>query len=361
MTNPDNARTLTDERTVLEAETNLARDEQKLWQRLEQALSDAHERRAEQLSGRLASLEQLPDAPAAELTRAKALVEAGRAVDPVPAQAERAAAVSARRGALQARELAAKALTAALAQVESARAARGRDLDALEGVLQRIEAGAREAESKRLAAREAERQREEAARKEAARLAAEEAARVEKARKAVPVDDPMTTVPGVPAFSPDTAKTSPAMPAMAPATQPAMRAVTAPSPTVSVSPAAGGRKTSRRRRVRHAPPPRKLQVEVAEYGDDTFYTGWNRSISDGGLFVVSLETLPPGHELDVEIHLQGKTIKSRGQVAFNRQDNMANPECQSGAGIKLLNLSKDNASVIESFFAERPPMFFVQP
>jgi hypothetical protein len=108
-----------------------------------------------------------------------------------------------------------------------------------------------------------------------------------------------------------------------------------------------------------APPPRRIDVEVAVYGDNNFYTGFENRISSGGVFVSSLETLPPGHELDVELDLEGKKIKSRGKVEFVRIDNAASPENGPGAGLKLLNLSGDSAAAIEAFFQKRPPLFVV--
>jgi hypothetical protein len=100
-------------------------------------------------------------------------------------------------------------------------------------------------------------------------------------------------------------------------------------------------------------------VEVATYGPATFYTGFDSTIASGGLFVESLETLPKGHELDVEIHLEGRTISARARVEWQRLDNMANPECTSGAGLKLLNLNREGASAIESFFQQRAPLFYL--
>lgn len=373
MTHPDNARLLADEHSLLEAETSLAREEQRLWQRLEASVSGTDAPRRDALAARLSRLEKLPDASPAEVARARSLVQAAPAA-PTPATGERAGAVQARRAALQSREAALKALTASVTQLEAARAAHARQLDEAEALLTGIEESARRAEADRKA-QEAARRAAQVAADKAARQAAEEAARTKTAPE-LPAVDPLTTVPGAPAF--DAMKTTPGMPALeltqssSPALSvPPPRPAAAPAPTaampVAVSTAtpapakAVKRKSSRRRRVRLAPPPKKLDVEVATYGEDTFYTGWNGSISDGGLFVVSLETLPPGHELDVELVVEGKTIKSRGRVEFNRRDNLANPECQSGAGIKLLNLSRDHAATIESFFEQRPPLFFVQP
>ncbi len=130
------------------------------------------------------------------------------------------------------------------------------------------------------------------------------------------------------------------------------------APVGSTSTSSGLKKVSRRRRVRVAPPPKKIDVEVAEYGENNFYTGFDPRIASGGLFVATLETLPAGYELDVEIDLAGKPIKTRARVEFTRADNPANPECVQGAGMKLLNLTGDSVAAIESFFGKRTPMFY---
>lgn len=416
MTTPDNARLLANERAASESEEAIAREEQALWPTLEAALADDSSPRAEALVSRLSLLANSADAPASLVSRAQALATKPQAIGSVPAATERETALAARQAALRARQAALQSMARGVAELEGERASRVRELDELDSLLERIETETRQAESARAAAQEAaarlaaEQAAEEAARKKAreqaaieARVAAERA-QTQATSPSVPVFDPNMTAPEVPMFpATDEAKTVIEMPALSVASVPApgstpepTRAPTPiahpasplPAATASFSPAsfppaaaatvlpdsppaqapsasqqppaAGRRRVSRRRRVKLAPPPRKLHVEVAEHGDDTFYTGWNESIADGGLFVVSLETLPPGHELDVEIEVAGKTIKSRGQVQFVRKDNISNPDCLSGAGIKLLDLSADNTSTIESFFAKRAPMFFVQ-
>lgn len=353
MTN--NARPLTDERLLLDAETKLGADERKAWERLERAFVDVNAARGNELASRLAKVAALPDAPAALVTQAR---EYSIPVVPenMPGQTERDLALTARRGALQARELAVRAIERDVVALEDAHARRAKALDELRGLVDGIEKAANQAA---LARAEAERE-------EARRKAEEEARKVVEPTPtipAMPAFDPGATIPGVPAFSGvEEATTDPEMPAISvPAkTMPFVQASNASAPATISSPPASRRRAGRKKKVRLAPPPKRLEVEVAEYGDDTFYTGWNRTISDGGLFVVSLETLPPGHELDVEINLDGRTIRSRGRVQFNRRVNPTNPDCESGAGIKLLNLTRENTQAIESFFSERAPLFFVE-
>ena len=70
---------------------------------------------------------------------------------------------------------------------------------------------------------------------------------------------------------------------------------------------------SKRRRVKLAPPPKKLDLDVAVYGDNNFFAGFDNKIATGGLFVSSLETLPVGHELELDVNLEGAHIKVKGK------------------------------------------------
>lgn len=330
MSKAENLKLLTDERALLEAEAALAREEHALWTRLQTLLADDAERRAHELGARLTALESQPGAPASELLRARTLLREALA-EPGPVAAnERATALAARRGALQSRELAARAFATGLAQYEALRARRAQVIEAAEAAAQGAELALRQA------ALERQRQADQAAR--AAQAA--EAARLEAERQAArAIPTPAPTQPAVTTVAP----TPPVQPAVAAAKTPAK------APVV--------RRVSRRRRVKLPPPPGRLEVEVATYGENNFYTGFERKISEGGLFVATLENLPAGHELEVEIDLAGAPIKTRARVEFVRTTNLSNDECTPGAGLRLLELSGAQASAIEAFFARRPPMF----
>lgn len=127
---------------------------------------------------------------------------------------------------------------------------------------------------------------------------------------------------------------------------------------VAVAAVAPQRKVSRRRKVKLAPPPKTMVVDVGTWGENNFYAGFDLNIDNGGIFIASLETLPVGHEFDLEIQIEGKKIKARAHVEWIRLDNLANPECTQGAGLKLLNLPADAKTVIHGFFARRAPTFF---
>lgn len=385
MVNPENTRLIADERAALEAETVLAREEQKLWQRLEATLADALDKRTQGLAGRIAQLEQA-GAANPDLQKAKAITQAGAGPDPVVAQGERAAALSARKGALQAREAAVKALQGAVGALEGLKAGRAKELDQAEQLLGQFESSQKKAaEQKKKDEAEAAKKAQEAAKKadddrRAAEKAAAKAAAAFEETKTVPEMAPIAipasaqktdqakvelkTEPGFRVDAVDLTKTDPGVPPVKAAgkSEPSKAPVgTAPSLAkvpATATPADGVKKVSKRRRVKLAPPPKRLEVDVAVYGENNFYTGFDQTISTGGLFVQSLETLPAGHELEIEIHLEERRIATRGRVEWTRVDNLANPECTQGAGVKLLNLTRDNATVIESFFQKRQPLFY---
>lgn len=362
MLNPENQRLLAEERAAFEAETALSREEQKLSQRLDQLASDALDKRAQALASRVAALASNPLANAAELAKAKAAA-AAPGPDPVLSAAERSAALAARRGALQSRELAARALTQSLVALETARAARTRELDQAEAIVAAVDSSAKQAfEERRKAEEAAAAKAADEARKEAERAAA-------KAKAAAAADDMSKTQPAYKVEVPAD-KTAPGIPLAAlhgDAKTPLVVAPVKGRPMTTaqikayvestIDPAQ--KRVPRRRRVKLAPPPAKLEFEVANYGENNFYAGFDNKIASGGVFVSSLETLPAGHELELEIDLAGQRIKTRGRVEFVRHDNYANPECSPGAGFKLVGLTPVHAKAIESFFSVRPPMFYV--
>jgi hypothetical protein len=131
-------------------------------------------------------------------------------------------------------------------------------------------------------------------------------------------------------------------------------------PTIAApaaAPAPAAPKQRRRRKVKLAPPPKSLSCEVGVAGHNTVYTGFEGTIDSGGLFVVTLETLPVGHELELEFSINGKPFRSRARVEFVRVDNYANPECVAGAGFKLLSLTPDARAALDALGASRAPMF----
>jgi len=348
MSNAENARLTADERALADAEGQIAREEAEAARRLDQYSPAADVARGKTLAARIDALVQAGAvAPDLETARGIALTS----FDGPVAVPERTQALNARRAALAARQAALQGVVHRIAEVENHRAS----LDAVEHFVQSFEAALKEAH-------EQARQAEAATRATAA---------------APPPPAPVAAVPAKPAAPAPSVAPPPSAPAKveakAPVATPAAKtpepkaaAPKAPEPKAAPAKAASGpekppaKHVSRRRKVKLPPPPKKMQVEVAEYGDNNFFAGFDNRIATGGLFISSLENLPPNHEFDLEIELSGKKLATRARVEFSRADNPASPECSPGAGVKLLNLSNDQAAVIEAFFAKRQPMFHGQ-
>jgi Tfp pilus assembly protein PilZ len=104
-----------------------------------------------------------------------------------------------------------------------------------------------------------------------------------------------------------------------------------------------------------------MAVEVAAWGENTFFSGFDGTLASGGLFVATLETLPVGHTLDLTLQLEGRTMRCRGRVAFQRIDSLVNPQCSPGAGLFLAGLGAEDMRAVEAFLQKRAPMFWVAP
>lgn len=128
--------------------------------------------------------------------------------------------------------------------------------------------------------------------------------------------------------------------------------------TPNIPPPPAAKRRSRRRKVRLAPPPQRLEVEVSAFGETNFFTGFDGKLKSGGLFVETFHNLPKGHELDLILKVKGREFSLRGRVLFVRSVNFSNPDSTPGAGLELLGLAKEGEELIESFFAQRPPLFF---
>jgi outer membrane biosynthesis protein TonB len=372
MASSDNIRVLKEEKSILEAEEAFAREEQSILQRVEAVLVVSYADRGQQLVARIDALERAGVA-SPDLGRAREVIVAGIAADPVLAGGERTAALTARRSALQAREAALQALATALVQLEGTKQRRQQEFQAVEVFVAGTEAAVQQMLDQRRAV--------EAAATEVSAPVAPPAPTVEVApapKVAAPPPVVVAPKPVEPATVAATPKAKESPKAAEPkskqkapeAPAPVKSEPVKPEPVVASKPAAvassalvaakpAAKKVSRRRRVRLAPPPKRLSVEVAVYGDNNFYTGFENKIASGGVFVSSLETLPTGHELEVELDLEGKKIKSRGKVEFVRVDNGVSHDAGPGAGLKLLGLSGDSAAAIEAFFQKRPPLFVV--
>ncbi|MBM4397793.1 MAG: TIGR02266 family protein [Deltaproteobacteria bacterium] len=101
-------------------------------------------------------------------------------------------------------------------------------------------------------------------------------------------------------------------------------------------------------------------VQVDFESDDTFYVGFTRNISDGGLFIATERTLPVG--LPVVVRFEVPTLPAPltvlAEVRWVRTPAQANAESPAGMGVFFLDLPPEAAVAINRFIADRGAIFF---
>jgi uncharacterized protein (TIGR02266 family) len=113
-----------------------------------------------------------------------------------------------------------------------------------------------------------------------------------------------------------------------------------------------GRMTPRSPRVR-------MQAVVDLLSDSNFFHGFSTNISEGGLFIATVELLPPGTEIDLHFSLPGgNKVEAKGVVRWTREVNGHNPDVFPGVGVQFTELPSDAATAIREFVSERDPIFF---
>ncbi len=103
----------------------------------------------------------------------------------------------------------------------------------------------------------------------------------------------------------------------------------------------------------------KMQAAVELNSDDNFFNGFSANISDGGLFVATVNLLPLGTEVDLSFSLPyGERIDAKGVVRWVREVNDKIPETFPGMGVQFVTLSQNAQMAIDHFLSQRDPLFF---
>ena len=103
-----------------------------------------------------------------------------------------------------------------------------------------------------------------------------------------------------------------------------------------------------------------LCTEVDLGSDSNFYGGFSTDLSEGGLFIASMSTPPPGTVVELTFTLPGGApINAQGVVRWTREQNDALPEMMPGAGVQFLELEPEAAASISDFVRQRDPLFYV--
>jgi uncharacterized protein (TIGR02266 family) len=103
----------------------------------------------------------------------------------------------------------------------------------------------------------------------------------------------------------------------------------------------------------------KMQAAVDFNSDDNFYAGFSANISDGGLFVATVNLLPLGTEVDLSFTLpSGQRIEAKGKVSWVREVNDKIPDSFPGMGVQFIGLAPAAHAAIGQFLAQRDPLFY---
>ena len=103
----------------------------------------------------------------------------------------------------------------------------------------------------------------------------------------------------------------------------------------------------------------RMQAQVDLRSDSNFFTGFSTNVSQGGIFVATVQKLPRGTLVDLDVTLPGgRPLKLSGVVRWTREVNDKTPELMPGLGVQFTELPSHVAAAISDFVATREPLFF---
>jgi len=110
-------------------------------------------------------------------------------------------------------------------------------------------------------------------------------------------------------------------------------------------------------------PPRapraNLETVVTFESEDNFYTGFSADISEGGLFVATINVQPVGTEVELKFSLpNGYTTKLTGEVRWVREWNDDTPDISPGMGIQFQTVDEITQQHIRGFIERRESIFY---
>ena len=102
-----------------------------------------------------------------------------------------------------------------------------------------------------------------------------------------------------------------------------------------------------------------MQTQVDLVSDSNFFTGFSTNISEGGLFVATVNVLPAGTPVDVSFTLPaGRRLTVKGEVRWTREVNDRTPDVFPGVGVRFTEVDPAVVSQIKAFVQQREPLFF---
>ncbi len=136
----------------------------------------------------------------------------------------------------------------------------------------------------------------------------------------------------------------------APAVPPGLRSATPAARSAAVVPESP--EARRNGRVR-------MHTSIDMRSDSNFFTGFSMDISEGGVFIATVEPVARGTQVELDFTLPGgRPMKVQGVVRWVRESNARTPELMPGVGVQFTGLNPEVAHAITSFVTTRDPMFF---
>ncbi|RYZ41881.1 MAG: TIGR02266 family protein, partial [Myxococcaceae bacterium] len=103
----------------------------------------------------------------------------------------------------------------------------------------------------------------------------------------------------------------------------------------------------------------RMHTTIDMRSDSNFFTGFSMDISEGGIFIATVEAVPRGTSVDLDFTLPGgRPLNVNGVVRWARDGNDRTPELMPGVGVQFTTLPPEVAHAISSFVATRDPMFY---
>ncbi|RKH01065.1 TIGR02266 family protein [Corallococcus sp. CA047B] len=103
----------------------------------------------------------------------------------------------------------------------------------------------------------------------------------------------------------------------------------------------------------------RMHTTIDMRSDSNFFTGFSMDISEGGIFIATVEAVPRGTSVDLDFTLPGgRPLTVNGVVRWARDGNDRTPELMPGVGVQFTALPPEVAHAISSFVATRDPMFY---
>jgi uncharacterized protein (TIGR02266 family) len=117
----------------------------------------------------------------------------------------------------------------------------------------------------------------------------------------------------------------------------------------------------REERFDHRTVPRaNVQVSIDIASEHNFWTGLTMNVSEGGVFVATHRSVPPGTRLTVEMELPGDDdpLMAIAEVRWTRAYT-GNPDAPPGIGLQFIALDAPTLARIRTFVEKtREPLFF---